>query len=126
MKIVTATAMSLIVMGAVSSAFAAPMTGTSAGGDVLTGENGMTLYTFAKDAKDTSNCYDDCAVKWPPFMAAEADEGTATAPFSVIERKDGTYQWAMNGMPLYFWMKDKAAGDTTGDGVGGVWSVAKP
>jgi predicted lipoprotein with Yx(FWY)xxD motif len=121
MKIAIAAVLSL----AASGAFAAPMTGTSAGGDVLAGETGMTLYTFAKDAKGTSNCYDDCAVKWPPFLAKDEDE-KAEGKFSIIERTDGTYQWASDGMPLYYWMKDKAAGDTTGDGVGGVWSVARP
>jgi predicted lipoprotein with Yx(FWY)xxD motif len=120
MKIAIAAVLSL----AASGAFAAPMTGKSAAGDVLTGENGMSLYTFAKDAKGVSNCYDDCAKKWPPFIGEE--DAKAEGKFSIIERKDGTYQWAQDGMPLYFWAGDKAAGDTTGDGVGGVWSVAKP
>jgi predicted lipoprotein with Yx(FWY)xxD motif len=34
-------------------------------------------------------------------------------------------QWAYNGRPLYLWQKDKKPGDVTGDGVGGVWHVAK-
>jgi predicted lipoprotein with Yx(FWY)xxD motif len=29
-------------------------------------------------------------------------------------------------MPLYYWVKDTKEGDTTGDGVNGVWDVAKP
>ena len=29
-------------------------------------------------------------------------------------------------MPLYYWVKDKKAGDITGDGVGGNWELAKP
>lgn len=29
-------------------------------------------------------------------------------------------------MPLYYWVKDKKPGDVTGDGVNGVWHVAKP
>jgi predicted lipoprotein with Yx(FWY)xxD motif len=120
------TAIAVILSLAASGALAAPMSGKSASGEVLTGENGMTLYTFAKDAAGVSNCDGDCAAKWPPFMATEEDEEAAKAPFSVIERSDETYQWAVNGMPLYFWVNDKAAGDTTGDGVGGVWSVARP
>ncbi len=119
-------AIAAVLSMAATGAFAAPMTGKSTSGDVLTGDNGMTLYTFAKDAAGVSNCDGDCAVKWPPYMATEEDEDVAKAPFSVIERKDETYQWALNGMPLYFWVNDKAAGDTTGDGVGGVWSVARP
>jgi predicted lipoprotein with Yx(FWY)xxD motif len=45
---------------------------------------------------------------------------------TIIDRPDGTYQVANNGMPLYRWQGDKSPGDTTGNGVGGVWSVAKP
>ena len=36
-------------------------------GDVLTGTNGMTLYTFDKDAAGSgkSACNDPCAGNWP-------------------------------------------------------------
>jgi predicted lipoprotein with Yx(FWY)xxD motif len=108
-----------------SGAFAGPVqTGKSAGGDMLTGENGMTLYTFAKDKAGVSVCNDDCAVKWPPLAAKEG--AAAEGKLTVIERADDTYQWAMDGKPLYFFAGDKAAGDTAGDGMGGVWSVARP
>jgi predicted lipoprotein with Yx(FWY)xxD motif len=121
MRLITAAIFSLIA----GSAMAEPVqTGNSTLGDVLVAENGMTLYVFAKDTAGVSNCNDDCAVKWPPLMAA--DGAAAEGGLSVIERADGTSQWAMNGMPLYFWAGDKAVGDTTGDGVGGVWSVARP
>jgi predicted lipoprotein with Yx(FWY)xxD motif len=29
-------------------------------------------------------------------------------------------------MPLYYYIKDQAPGDTTGQGVGGVWYVLSP
>lgn len=35
-------------------------------------------------------------------------------------------QWAKDGKPLYFWVKDKKEGDATGDGVKGVWDAARP
>ncbi len=35
-------------------------------------------------------------------------------------------QVAINGMPLYYYKADSAAGDTTGQGVGGKWFVASP
>jgi len=51
----------LISMSA-GAAFAAPVkTMTSALGDILAAENGMTLYTFKKDETGKSNCYDACA-----------------------------------------------------------------
>lgn len=95
----------------------------SAKGEILTDAKGMTLYIFDKDAKDTSNCYDDCAVKWPPLMADAS--AMADGEFTLVERKDGSKQWAHEGMPLYLWQNDKKPGDMTGDGVGGVWHVAK-
>ncbi|WP_457646324.1 COG4315 family predicted lipoprotein [Profundibacter sp.] len=93
-------------------------------GKVYTDANGMTLYTFDKDTKGMSNCNDGCAVKWPPLMADAKAVGKD--PFSIITRADGSKQWAVNGMPLYTWIKDKKPGDVTGDGVKGVWHVAKP
>jgi predicted lipoprotein with Yx(FWY)xxD motif len=70
-----------------------------------------------------SNCYDGCASSWPPFVAAEgAAEGEG---FTLVERTDGSMQWAYGDMPLYFWAGDSAPGDMTGDGVGGVWHVVK-
>ncbi len=92
-------------------------------GEVLTDQNGMTLYTFDKDGKDASNCYDACAAKWPP-LAADAS-AKADVPFSLVTRKDGSRQWAHEGRPLYLWQADKKPGDVTGDGVGGIWHVAK-
>jgi predicted lipoprotein with Yx(FWY)xxD motif len=104
---------------------AAPVTTVdTAMGKVLAGENGMTLYTFTKDTSGVSNCYDKCAENWPPLFA---DEGAkADGNYSIIDRKDGKKQWAVSGKPLYFWVKDKAKGDTTGDGVNNVWEVARP
>ena len=93
-------------------------------GEVLAGDNGMTLYTFTKDEKGESYCYDKCAANWPPAIAA-SDAKTEGA-YSLVTRKDGAKQWAKDGMPLYYWVKDKKEGDTTGDGVNGVWDVAKP
>lgn len=108
-----------------TAALAAPVTTVSTDkGDVLAGENGMTLYTFKKDKAGVSNCYDKCAVNWPPLMASASDK--AGDGYTIIERKDGSKQWAKDGMPLYFWIKDKAKGDTTGDGVLDVWDIARP
>ncbi|MEM9582912.1 MAG: hypothetical protein AAGA08_07325 [Pseudomonadota bacterium] len=95
-----------------------------AGHSILTGANGMTLYTFDKDSKGKSNCYGGCAGSWPPYLAKAGAKAPA-AGFALIKRKDGTMQWAKNGAPLYFWAGDAKPGDTTGDGVGGVWHLAK-
>lgn len=93
------------------------------GKTVLTDINDMTLYTFDKDVQGSaSNCYDKCAENWPPLIA---DANTELAPdFSLIDRTDGTKIVAYKGWPLYLWVKDEKPGDTTGDGVGGVWHTA--
>jgi len=90
----------------------------------LADANKMTLYTFDKDKKNISNCYDECAANWPPVLVEGAmmlEKG-----YSAIERKDGTAQLAYKGQPLYLWFKDEKPGDTTGDGVKGVWHIARP
>ena len=93
---------------------------------VLTGSNGMTLYTFDRDAAGSgkSVCNDACARNWPPLMA-KADD-TASGDYSVITRDDGGKQWAHKCKPLYFWIKDQKPGDKTGDGVNNVWRIARP
>ncbi|MEX0956100.1 MAG: hypothetical protein WDZ83_12915 [Rhizobiaceae bacterium] len=118
---VLATAFALMA----GSAIAAPvMTVKTDSGAVLAGENGMTLYTFKNDAEGMSNCYDQCATNWPPLMADDA--AMSEGDYTIIERNDGGKQWAKDGMPLYFWIKDEKQGDTTGDGVGGNWDLARP
>ncbi len=92
------------------------------GKTVLTDANGMTLYTYDKDAAGVSNCYDDCAVNWPPAMAAA--DAAADGDFTLVDRKDGGKMWAHGGQPLYLWKNDAKPGDVTGDGVGGVWHTA--
>ncbi len=88
---------------------------------VLANAEGMTLYTFDKDSAGKSNCYGQCATLWPPALATESDK--ATGKYSKIDRKDGSQQWAYNGQPLYTWINDTQSGQTTGDGVKGVWHI---
>lgn len=90
----------------------------------LTDAHGMTLYTFDKDAQNVSNCDDSCTASWPPYLAT-ADMAAPGDGFTRVARQDGTAQWALNGAPLYLWVGDIAPGDTTGDGVGGVWHIAR-
>lgn len=92
------------------------------GKQVLTDAKGMTLYTYDKDEAGKSNCYDKCATNWPPAMADAAAK--ADGDFTLVDRTDGTKMWAHKGKPLYLWIKDAKAGDTSGDGVGGVWHTA--
>ena len=93
-------------------------------GVVMTDLKGMTLYTFAKDTTGVSNCTGKCLTNWPAYVAP-SKTGTFPANISVITRPDDTLQYAWEGMPLYYFVKDGDSGDTYGNGVGGVWSVIK-
>ncbi len=92
-------------------------------GAVLTNLDGMTLYTFDEDSPGGSSCYGRCIDNWPP-LKADANTGPI-GDFSIITREDGIAQWAYKGKALYQWVRDKAPGDTTGDGVRG-WQAAHP
>ncbi len=113
------------LLATATSALAADPASTAdtSAGKVFVDAKGMTLYTFDKDTSGKTTCYDKCAKAWPPF-AAPAD-AQASGDWSVVDRTDGTKMWAYEGKPLYTFIKDKAAGDVTGDGVGNVWHVAK-
>jgi len=97
-------------------------------GPFLTDADGLTLYIFAKDEPGVSNCYEQCAVNWPPLLVEDGQvlsgSDDLTAEFGITERTDGTTQVTYNGWPLYFFINDAAPGDTTGQSVGGVWAVA--
>jgi predicted lipoprotein with Yx(FWY)xxD motif len=113
---------SLLAAGCASMAADAP---AKAADGVLVGANGMTLYTFDRDAvPGKSACNGPCATNWPPLMAASG--ATASGDWSIVTRDDGTQQWAYKGKPVYFWSKDQKPGDRTGDGFNGVWRLARP
>lgn len=93
-------------------------------GTVLTGANGLTLYRFDPDTSTTSACTGTCAAAWPPVIGTPtAGTGVTAADLGTITRADGTIQATYQGHPLYTYAGDKAAGQTTGDGVGGKWHV---
>jgi predicted lipoprotein with Yx(FWY)xxD motif len=119
----TSTLASLALLVACATPYAAPVNMQSG---VLTNPDGMTLYVFDKDPAGAgkSLCKGDCAMNWPPLMAAAGDK--ASGDYSIITRDDGSRQWAYKGKPLYRWARDQKPGDATGDGVKNVWHTAKP
>lgn len=99
-------------------------------GPVLVGPAGMTLYTFMNDSPGgtASSCTGSCAQAWPPLAVTDDPTASsdATGTLATISRDDGSTQVTYNGSPLYYFAGDEAPGDTKGEGVGGVWFVAKP
>lgn len=99
--------------------------GSTRKGMVLT-DNGRTLYTFAPDTSTSSACTGACASTWPPVTGtAAAGGGLPASDFGTISRPDGTKQVTYLGHPVYEFSGDKAAGDVNGDGIQGIWHVAK-
>ena len=94
---------------------------TSRNGMLVDSTNYMTLYTFDKDTANKSNCTGDCLAALPALTAP--NNAKSVGQFSTFQRDDGTYQWAANNMPLYFFVKDTKAGDANGDNVKGVWHI---
>jgi predicted lipoprotein with Yx(FWY)xxD motif len=97
-------------------------------GSFLVDGNGNTLYYFTKDSVGNSVCNGDCIRNWPAFEPQSVVVPSVLNPadFSTITRADGSRQLAFRGYPLYYFVKDKARGDVTGQGVGQVWYVVDP
>jgi predicted lipoprotein with Yx(FWY)xxD motif len=105
---------------------------TSKLGQILVDGKGMTVYLFVADTGSTSTCYTSCASIWPPVFTTGAPQAGAGATASLLgttTRTDGKIEVTYAGHPLYYFIQDKAVGDTTGQGVngfGGLWWVMSP
>jgi predicted lipoprotein with Yx(FWY)xxD motif len=101
-------------------------------GQILVDDKGMTLYLFVKDTGTSSTCYDQCAQFWPPLLttgAPQAGTGANQSLLGTTTRTDGKVEVTYAGHPLYYFLKDKAPGDITGQGVNGfgdLWWVLTP
>ena len=98
-------------------------------GSFLVGPNGMTLYVNSNDTANTSSCTGTCTTNWPPLLtngAPMAGAGLNAALLGSFTRSDGGIQATYNGMPLYAFANDKAAGDSNGQGIKNLWHVINP
>ena len=89
-------------------------------------KQGFSLYTFDNDGIDTANCLElgngGCINAWPPVLA---DGGAKPSGlYGVATQENGVDQWTFRGKPLYLFGNDIEAGDTNGQGAGGVWYLA--
>lgn len=124
-SILSAMVMSVALSSAALAAEPAMMSKTASGEVILTDADGKTLYVYDKDSAGKSACVGTCATNWPPLLAESG--ATPSGPFTVVERDDGTLQWAYGSKPLYTWSKDMKAGEMKGEGMAnGAWHVAKP
>ncbi len=89
-------------------------------GSVLVDARGRTLYVFEKDHNGKSACETACASYWPPLISGlmpRAGMGVHRSMLGVAKRQDGRRQVTYAGHPLYRFVGDKTAGQTTGEGL---------
>lgn len=120
-----------------STAAAAATTGVTIGTanahghTYLTGASGKAIYLWEADKGGKSTCASACAQAWPPVTTTgkpTAGSGVTSADLGMTKRSDGTEQVTYNGHPLYYFVGDRSAGQTTGEGSDGFgakwWLVA--
>ncbi|MEO7549255.1 MAG: hypothetical protein ABIT82_12585 [Ramlibacter sp.] len=92
---------------------------------MLVNPEGLTVYTFDRDVANSgkSVCNGDCAVKWPPVPATDADR--PAGDYTIVVRDNGQKQWAHKGKPLYTWPEDQEPGDKYGDNYNKVWHIIR-
>ena len=97
------------------------------GGQYLTDEKGMSLYYFTKDTINKNNCTGACADVWPIFYSENSAVSLPlkSSDFATITGNN-TEQSTYKGQPIYYYKGDVKPGDVLGDGIGGVWFLAKP
>jgi predicted lipoprotein with Yx(FWY)xxD motif len=121
-----------------TSTAAAAATGVSiktakgSSGTYLAGPNGHALYLWVADSGGKSACSGACAHAWPPLVTKgtpTAGTGVDASDLGTIMRSDGTEQVTYKGHPLYYFIADKSAGSTIGegnDGFGAKWWLVAP
>ncbi|MGO9341636.1 MAG: hypothetical protein ACLP6E_03830 [Acidimicrobiales bacterium] len=99
-------------------------------GTVLTGPNGHTLYHLTTETNGQIKCTGSCSQEWPPLTVSAGQTpklaSGMTGTIGTVKRPDGTTQVTYDGHPLYYYAADTAAGQATGQGVGGVWFAVTP
>ncbi|MCZ2401851.1 hypothetical protein IV498_01295 [Paenarthrobacter sp. Z7-10] len=100
---------------------------TSSLGQIIVDGAGMTVYVFDKDVANSgkSNCSGGCLASWPPVIAKRGAPSLAgiSAKVGTIPTANGAKQVTINGLPVYYFAADRAAGDTKGQSVNNIWWV---
>ena len=115
----------LALIAAPLPALAAPPTEVQVKDGVYEDQKGLPLYTFDNDTMvGMSHCGGECAKHWPPLAAPAGAK--PSGDWTLINREDGSTQWALKGKPLYTFAADAAGAPPKGDGLAQKWHLAKP
>jgi len=100
-------------------------------GSILADGRGRALYLFTADHGKASNCSEDCATAWPPYVVKRAPIATARAKpgkIGTTRRDDGRLQATYAGHPVYYYEGDNEPGEVLCQAVnefGGYWYVLR-
>jgi predicted lipoprotein with Yx(FWY)xxD motif len=89
-------------------------------GTILVDSRGRTLYLFEKDSNGISMCNSACVSYWPPLTShgtPHAGKGVNQSMLGLAAADNGVRQVTYAGHPLYTFVGDKRAGQTTGQGL---------
>ena len=106
--------------GAASHAGAVVKLGHSGLGRIIADSHGKTLYLRTHDSRGKSTCYGKCAQAWPALITRgkpRAISGARTALLGTTRRADGRMQVTYRRHPLYYFVGDRRAGQTAGEGL---------
>ncbi|MCG3863400.1 MULTISPECIES: hypothetical protein [unclassified Photobacterium] len=145
MGVKTLVASTLMVMSLSASAFASdlyhettPVFKNTVNGNLLTGKDGLALYTFIKDykqgsippkctTKEDNKPLGSCLARWPAATVSMVQLKSLTskdkAYGGVYNNELHKLQLTYDGLPVYYWFKDTAKNNFTGDGVGKAWAL---
>src|SRR5581483_924178 len=113
-----------IVSAATSASLPAVKASSALGSKIVVTSTGLTLYHDTAEKKGTISCTGACAKVWVPLLATGkplAGPGLNAGKLGTIKRPDGKIQGTYNGVALYRYASDKAAGQTKGQGAEGIW-----
>jgi predicted lipoprotein with Yx(FWY)xxD motif len=100
-------------------------------GTMLFDDVGQAIYLFDRETTSTPDCYDDCAVDWPPVLTDGAPVAAGEVRAELLgttPRQDGSVQVTYAGHPLYYYAHEDPGQVFCRDGAeyGGVWLVVTP
>jgi predicted lipoprotein with Yx(FWY)xxD motif len=95
---------------------------THATGRLIVTDAGYSVYTWDGDARNKSNCDEQClGEEWMPVAAGQA--AVAQGEWGVIARLPGLRQWTFRGKPLYTHVFDRRISSLEGSDVPGWHNV---
>ncbi len=88
-------------------------------GRMIVTETRYSVYSYAGDEPNKSNCYDSCLNNWTPVLASAS--AVEQGEWTIVDRSPGVRQWAFRGQPLYTYDLDTLGVSRIGSDLPG-WS----